>query len=56
MKCQHCETSNDDVKRTRQNTKYANDESNYATLCHKCQKDANEYWADMWAEYYAGCM
>ena len=56
IKCQGCEKEGPDVQRRRQNTAYENDESNYATLCDDCQKYADEYWHERWAEYYAGCM
>ncbi len=55
-KCQRCEKEGADVQRRRQNTSYADDESNFATLCNECQTEANEYWAELWAEYYSGCM
>ena len=56
MKCQRCEKEGNDVKRRRQNTQYVDDESNFATLCDDCQSDADEYWSERWAEYYAGCL
>ena len=55
-KCQECDKTSDDVQRRRQNTMYVNEENNYATLCADCQKDADEYWTERWAEYYAGCL
>jgi hypothetical protein len=30
---------------------YPDNEMNYATLCPECQKAANEYWRQMWADY-----
>ena len=41
-----------DAERYRMNTQYYNDEQNYAILCPECQKACDDYWADMWAEYY----
>lgn len=40
----------------RQMTAYANDASNYAWACDPCQKDLNEYWDEMWRDYYAGVL
>jgi len=31
----------------------AND-PNYATLCEGCWEEDNEYWREMWEEYYGG--
>ena len=36
----------------RQNTAYVNDLDNWACLCTECQEEANEYWAERWADYY----
>ncbi len=55
-KCQCCEAETSDVKRRRQNTNYVEEDSNYAVLCDPCQKEADAYWADMWASYYSGCL
>ena len=38
--------------RRRQNTAYNDDSMNWNTLCEDCQKNVDEYWADMWDEYY----
>ena len=37
---------------TRQNTAYSDDKLNFRTYCPICQKEADEYWADRWAEVY----
>jgi len=42
--------------RRRQNTAYPNDEMNFAILCAECQAENDEHWAEMWAEYYRGCL
>lgn len=42
-----------DATKNRQNTQYSNEERNWAILCPECQKSANEYWADRWADYYS---
>ena len=54
MKCERCEAEG--AERRPQKTAYVDEERNYATLCEPCQKDADDYWDDKWAEYYAGCM
>lgn len=56
LKCERCEKVGPDVSRRRQNTAYVNDESNFAVLCDDCQKDADEYWSERWAEYRAGLL
>ena len=45
-----------DAKRRRQNTRYEDDAQNWVTLCDDCMKTNDAYWADMWANYYSGCM
>lgn len=47
-----------DVRRRRRNTSYCKslDDNNYLTSCGDCYDEDCEYWADMWADYYSGCM
>ena len=45
-----------DAQRQRQNTRYAEDEQNWVTLCPDCMKANVAYWADMWSDYYGGCL
>lgn len=53
--CQRCgKIDPTDVARRHQNTRYVNEESNYATFCSDCQKEVDEYWDELWAEYYTG--
>lgn len=40
----------------RQNTRYENWRDNWRFLCPDCQAAADEHWAELWAEYYAGCL
>ena len=40
----------------RQNTQYVDDERNWVFLCNECNKRNEEYWADMWREYYASVL
>ena len=51
LACDQCERL--DAIRYRQNTQYEEDERNWVTLCPECQIENDEYWAGMWAEYYA---
>lgn len=40
------------VRTTRQNTAYVDDKLNFFTGCKKCEEANDEYWADMWEQYY----
>jgi hypothetical protein len=40
-------------KRRRQNTAYADDERNWVVLCDECFAENEEHWHEMWAEYYS---
>lgn len=40
----------------RQNTQYNDEPSNWATLCVWHQKEADDYWAERWADLYQGYM
>jgi hypothetical protein len=42
--------------KTLQNTRFAEEERNYNVLCPKCQLEADKYWAEMWREYWTGCL
>lgn len=39
-----------------QNTQYNDERSNYNTLCEEHQVEVDEHWAEMWADYYSGCL
>jgi hypothetical protein len=54
VKCEKCGILGAYLRR--QNTQYLDDESNYITLCDPCQEENNEYWSDMWRDYYSGCL
>lgn len=49
--CWRCHSRWGVVARRRQNTCYNDHESNFAVLCRPCQADADDYWAERWAEY-----
>ena len=36
----------------RQNTQYAEDELNFSCYCHEHQEEVDEYWKEMWKDYY----
>jgi len=38
------------------NTRYVNDDSNYNNFCDQCFEDSEDYWADMWSDYYGSRM
>lgn len=38
--------------RQRMNTRYVNEESNWTVQCDLCMEETEDYWADMWSEYY----
>ena len=56
LECAGCGKKGPDVQKRRQNTAYHDDASNWSVLCPDCQAEANEYWAERWAEYYSGCL
>ena len=55
-RCPHCQRWSQTVERRRMNTRYVNDEQNWITECDECFEDTESYWADMWDDYYRGCM
>lgn len=55
LKCQRCGETKDAV-RYHQYTSYADEESNWVTLCPPCREENDKYWRDMWDEYYAGLL
>lgn len=38
------------------NTAYHDDELNWSNACESCQEIEFEQYAEMWREYYAGCL
>jgi hypothetical protein len=51
-RCIGCNKRKPDAHRRRQNTAYVDDERNWKVLCDKCQEDNDEYWNEMWKDYY----
>lgn len=41
------------VKTHRRNTAYVNPEKNWMTACKKCRIDDDEYFAELWKDYYS---
>lgn len=51
VKCDHCNLLGGE--RYRQNTQYVEEDRNWVTLCPKCRKENDEYWSQMWSDYYS---
>ena len=51
LKCQACDKRKRNVRRRHQNTAYANEASNWRTLCNECQAIEDDYWDERWDEY-----
>lgn len=58
MKCRMCGSYSKVTRRSTgsayhyEGTTGDNDDPNYDTLCEECWKESDEYWQDMWNEYY----
>ena len=44
------------AQRRRMMTSYCNEELNWTVECDRCFDETQAYWADMWSDYYQGCM
>lgn len=55
-KCECCNKYSLTIGKRRLNTQYVDEESNFLKSCIKCYADAEEYYAERWAEYYSDCM
>ena len=40
----------------RQNTMYVKSIMNWIVACDPCFEEIEAYWAERWADYYAGCL
>lgn len=38
------------------NTAYADEASNWVTMCPRCAEAEAEHWRERWEEYYSGCL
>jgi len=45
-----------EVTTERQRTHYEDDSLNWFTGCKACKEENDDYWDDMWAEYYSDLM
>ena len=52
--CERCELRIGQWRR--QNTQYYDDRENWVFLCDGCHVFNEEHWAEMWRDYYAGCL
>jgi hypothetical protein len=52
-RCWRCNTALGVVARRRQNTMYADYESNFVVLCRPCYEENEADWAERWADYRA---
>lgn len=53
-RCKGCGRIRMGVKSRRQNTAYITEKDNYITCCKQCFDMAEDYWAEMWADYNSG--
>ena len=53
-KCNRCGKPN--AITYHQRTMYVNEEDNWVTLCELCKEENDEYWDEMWKEYYRECL
>ena len=56
LECSFCGIKSDEVVCYRQHTSYEHIEDNYVTACSLCKKQNDEYWDEMWKEYYSGVL
>ena len=42
--------------RRRQHTAYGDDAKNWVTMCDECATINNRQWAELWKDYYSGCL
>lgn len=54
--CEHCGCEDGTVKFRRQNTACIYEKSNWVVLCDECYRENEEYWAEMWDNYYSSCL
>lgn len=50
--CPACGKIKLSIKTVRQNTAYVDDFKNYFRGCEDCREQNDEYWAEMWNDYY----
>lgn len=52
--CVYCGSLN--ASNNRQKTEYHNECDNMKVLCPDCQREEDEYWDDMWVDYYSSVL
>ena len=55
-KCKCCNRIKSSIEKRARNTAYVDDKSNYSKICEDCAKRDYEYFAELWADYYSGCL
>jgi len=55
-RCPVCGRFRRSVRRSRRSTAYCDDRLNFIVCCDDCYEREEDYWADMWSDYYSGCM
>jgi hypothetical protein len=55
-RCNHCGRRWIGARRRRQMTAYAREECNWDVLCDDCQAYRDEYWSEMWKDYWGGLL
>lgn len=55
-RCQGCLEIKQGVIKRRMSTAYVNDASNFMVSCEDCYQASEEVWAEMWQEYWSGCL
>jgi hypothetical protein len=55
-KCKCCRQFKWSVKTRARNTAYVDDENNYLKSCLECAERDYEYFKELWADYYSGCL
>lgn len=54
--CPACRRFKTTIEKRQRNTQYVNEESNWLTACADCQHEDDEYFRDLWSQYYSGLM
>lgn len=54
--CRFCEQLRDDVKNRRRDAKYVDESLNWIGSCGECYERDCEYYAELWSDFYNGCM
>ena len=55
-RCPLCGRYGKDIFKRRKNTEYNDEESNWVTGCGECYQAMEDYYTELWAEYYASVL